>query len=112
MLHASDRPLVACYDLLMFDLDGVVYVGDDAVPGAPEHLARVRESGVHVAFVTNNASRAPAAVAEKLAALGVQAAATDVVTSAQAAAHVLLDRFGAGAAVVVLGADGPARRAA
>ncbi len=106
MLHASDRPLVGCYDLLMFDLDGVVYVGDDAVPGAPEHLARVREAGVHVAFVTNNASRSPRAVAEKLSGLGVRADASDVVTSAQAAARVLLDRFGEGAAVVVLGADG------
>ena len=113
MLHASDRPLVDCYDLLMFDLDGVVYVGDDAVPGAPEHLARVREAGVHVAFVTNNASRAPSAVAEKLTgAGGRRPTAADVVTSAQAAAHVLLERFGAGAAVVVLGADGLARRAA
>jgi glycerol 3-phosphatase-2 len=106
VLHASDRPLVRCYDLLMFDLDGVVYVGDDAVPGAPEHLARVREAGVHVAFVTNNASRAPRAVAEKLSGLGVRAEASDVVTSAQAAARVLLDRFGEGAAVAVLGADG------
>jgi HAD superfamily hydrolase (TIGR01450 family) len=90
----------------MFDLDGVVYVGDHAVPGAPEHLARVRGSGVHVAYVTNNASRPPAVVADKLTRLGVDADASDVVTSAQAAAHVLLDRFGTGAAVAVLGADG------
>ncbi len=106
MLQASDGPLVDCYDLLMFDLDGVVYVGDDAVPGAPEHLARVREAGAHVAFVTNNASRSPETVADKLTGLGVQAKAADVVTSAQAAAHVLLDRLGEGTAVAVLGADG------
>ena len=98
--------LVEAYDLVMFDLDGVVYVGDDAVPGAPEHLARVRDRGVHVAFVTNNASRDPHAVAEKLTGLGVEADASDVVTSAQAAARLLLDRHGAGAPVVVLGADG------
>ena len=106
MLEASDRPLVEAYDLVMFDLDGVVYIGDDAVPGAPQHLARVRESGVHVAFVTNNASRDPQVVAEKLTGLGVEADAADVVTSAQAAARLLRDRHGAGAPVVVLGADG------
>ncbi len=106
MLGASARPLVEAYDLAMFDLDGVVYIGDDAVPGAPAHLARARESGVHVAFITNNASRPPEAVAEKLVGLGIEASADDVVTSAQAAAHVLLERFGDGARVAVLGAAG------
>jgi glycerol 3-phosphatase-2 len=98
--------LVDAYDLAMFDLDGVVYVGDRAVPGAAEHLAAVRETGVHVAFVTNNASRSPATVAQKLRGLGVDAAPEDVVTSSQAAAHVLLERCGEGARVAVLGADG------
>ncbi len=105
-LKGSRRRLVDDYDLLMFDLDGVVYVGDDAVPGAPEHLRRARAAGAHVAFITNNASRSPEAVAEKLAALGVEATTADVVTSAQAAAHVLLERHGAGARVAVLGAAG------
>jgi glycerol 3-phosphatase-2 len=106
VLEASPGRLVDLYDLLMFDLDGVVYVGDDAVPGAPEHLARARAEGAHVAFITNNASRPPQAVADKLTGLGIQAEASDVVTSAQAAAHVLLERHGVGARVVVLGAAG------
>ena len=80
----------------MFDLDGVVYIGEDAVPGAPEHLARARERGVHLAFITNNASRPPEAVVEKLAGIGVQATVGDVVTSAQAAARVLSEQHGAG----------------
>ncbi len=98
--------LVERYDLAMFDLDGVVYVGGDAVPGAAEHLAAVRSSGVHVAFVTNNASRSPAAVAQQLCDLGVEAGPADVVTSAQAAAHVLAARLHPDARVAVLGADG------
>jgi glycerol 3-phosphatase-2 len=106
VLEASPGRLVDLYDLLMFDLDGVVYVGDDAVPGAPEHLARARAEGAHVAFITNNASRPPQAVADKLTGLGIQAEASDVVTSAQAAAHVLLERHGVRARVVVLGAAG------
>ena len=106
MLRASRGALVECYDLVMFDLDGVVYVGDAAVPGAPEHLARVRESGVHIAYITNNASRPPAAVADKLVGLGIQAQAGDVVTSAQAAAHLHLERHGERAPIAVLGATG------
>lgn len=106
LLGTSTRPLVEAYDLAMFDLDGVVYIGDDAVPGAPAHLARARGSGVHLAFITNNASRPPEVVAERLTGLGIEASGGDVVTSAQAAAHVLLERFGEGARVAVLGAAG------
>jgi HAD superfamily hydrolase (TIGR01450 family) len=106
MLGSSDRPLSSAYDLAMLDLDGVVYVGGDPVPGAPEHLERVRSAGMRLAFVTNNASRTPEAVAERLSAMGVPADGDDVVTSAQAAARVLLERLGSGAAVAVLGADG------
>ena len=105
-LQASRRTLVEGHDLVMLDLDGVVYVGAEAVPGAPEHLARVRETGAHLAFVTNNAARPPAAVADHLRDLGVDAAVEDVVTSAQAAAHVLAERFGAGARIAVLGGEG------
>jgi HAD superfamily hydrolase (TIGR01450 family) len=61
---------------------------------------------MRIAFITNNASRPPEAVAEHLRQLGVDAGPDDVVTSAQAAARVLRDRLGAGARVVVLGGRG------
>jgi HAD superfamily hydrolase (TIGR01450 family) len=106
VLGESSAALVEAYDLAMFDLDGVVYIGEAAVPGAPQHLARAREAGVHLAFITNNASRPAEAVVEKLAGIGVEASVEDVVTSAQAAARVLLERYGTGARVAVLGAAG------
>ena len=84
-LGSSTEPLDRRYDLAMLDLDGVVYVGSDAVPGAPEHVAAARAAGMRVAFITNNASRPPEAVAEHLRELGVEAGPDDVVTSAQAA---------------------------
>ncbi|MBE7324237.1 HAD-IIA family hydrolase [Nocardioides sp. Y6] len=90
----------------MFDLDGVVYIGGEAVPGVAPAIAALREGGTHVAFVTNNASRRAEAVAEHLVALGVPARPEDVVTSAQAAARVLLATHGHGAPVLVMGADG------
>jgi HAD superfamily hydrolase (TIGR01450 family) len=106
VLGSSDEALCRAYDLAMLDLDGVVYVGGAAVPGAPDHLASAREQGMRLAFITNNASRPPGVVASHLTELGVEAEDTDVVTSAQAAARVLVDRYGAGARVVCLGAEG------
>jgi glycerol-1-phosphatase len=106
VLGTSEVPLSEAYDLAMLDLDGVVYIGGDAVPGAAEHLGSARAAGMRVAFITNNASRTPEQVATHLRELGVDAAAQDVVTSAQAAARLLSERFGAGARVVCLGAAG------
>ena len=106
MLQESTAPVVEAHDLVMFDLDGVVYVGGEAIDGVAEQIQRIRAAGRHVAFVTNNASRTPAKVAEKLVGVGVEAAATDVVTSAQAAARLLADEHGPGAKVLVLGGEG------
>ena len=106
MLGLCEEPLARSYDVAMLDLDGVVYVGGAAVPGVAEDLSCARESGMRLAFVTNNASRTPEQVAEHLRDLGVAAEPTDVVTSAQAAARVLVERFGEGAKVALVGAFG------
>ena len=98
--------LVEAYDAALFDLDGVVYLGPVAVEGAPEGLAELRRRGVALGYVTNNAARSPEVVAEHLVSLGVEARPEDVVTSAQAAAHLLRDRFGAGARVLAVGGEG------
>lgn len=106
MLEESTTPIVEAHDLVMFDLDGVVYVGGDAIEGVAARIERIRGTGRHVAFVTNNASRTPDQVAEKLIGVGVAAAGTDVVTSAQAAARVLAERHGQGARILLLGGEG------
>lgn len=106
MLEQSAEALVEAHDLVMFDLDGVIYVGGEAIDGVAGHVERVRTSGRHVAFVTNNASRTPDQVAEKLVGVGVAAAAADVVTSAQAAARLLAEDHGAGAKILLLGGEG------
>jgi glycerol-1-phosphatase len=105
-LIGCPSPLVQVYDLVLLDLDGVVYIGAAAVPGAAEALDRVRAAGVRTSFVTNNASRPPHAVGSHLRELGVQAEDDDVVTSAQAAAALLSRRLPAGAAVLVVGGEG------
>ncbi|GAA3527586.1 HAD-IIA family hydrolase [Nocardioides daeguensis] len=106
MLLTSAQPLTEAYDLAMLDLDGVVYIGHEAVDGAAGHISSARAAGMRVAFITNNASRSAAVVAEHLRDLGVAARPSDVVTSAQAAARLLAERFGAGARVVCLGGPG------
>lgn len=97
--------LLDAYDAALFDLDGVLYVGPDAVDGAAEAVRGVRAAGRAVGYVTNNASRTPDAVAQHLARLGIAATPDDVVTSAQAIARVMADRLPAGARVMVVGSD-------
>jgi glycerol 3-phosphatase-2 len=98
--------LIDGYDTLLLDLDGVVYLGRHAVPHAAESLVRARGAGVRLAYVTNNSSRTPAAIAEHLRELGVPATAADVVTSAQAAARLVAERVPPGANVLVVGGSG------
>ena len=105
-LGSSGVPLVEAHDLVALDLDGVVYVGGAAVPHAAEALSAVRDAGVQLAFVTNNAARTPETVAEHLTDLGVDCEPGDVVTSAQAAARMLRAEVGAHARVFVVGGAG------
>jgi glycerol 3-phosphatase-2 len=106
VLGSSDRPLREAYDVAVLDLDGVVYVGPDAVPGAPEALNAAQAGGMHLAFVTNNAARPPGVVGEHLRSLGVEAHDEDVVTSAQAAARLLSARLDPGSHVFLIGGPG------
>ena len=98
--------LIDFYDTLLLDLDGVVYLGREAVKGAPEALVRAYDTGVRLAYVTNNASRTPAAIAEHLVEIGVPATPDDVVTSAQAAARLIAERVPTGSPVLVVGGMG------
>jgi glycerol 3-phosphatase-2 len=94
------------YDAALLDLDGVVYLGGAPIPRAAAALADAARRGMKLAYVTNNASRTPHAIAAQLRSMGVPATATDIVTSAQAAAHLLADRLPAGASVLVVGGMG------
>jgi len=96
-------PLDTAYDVALLDLDGVVYLGGTAIPGAAQALRKARAAGMRLAYVTNNAFRTPAAIAALLTSFGAPATVQDVVTSAQAAARLLAERLPAGAPVLVVG---------
>lgn len=92
------------YDCILFDLDGVLYRGEGAVPSAPPTLAELRRRSVRPVFLTNNSSRTPLQVAEKLRGIGIEAEPGEVVTSALATAELLAERGGGRA--FVIGQDG------
>lgn len=75
-------------DSVLCDLDGVVWLAHQAIPGAPEAIAALRASGRRVLFVTNNAFSTIGAQEAALAAIGIPAVG-DVVNSAQAAAQLV-----------------------
>lgn len=105
-LMATAKPLAELHDAALLDLDGVVYRGQTLIRYAAEVIDAARAGGLRLAYVTNNASRPPAAVAAQLRELGVPADPQDVVTSAQAAAHLVADQLPAGSKVLVVGGAG------
>ncbi|WP_404313058.1 HAD-IIA family hydrolase [Agrococcus terreus] len=90
-------------DHLYLDLDGVVYQGPDAIPHAVESILA---TGLPAAYLTNNASRTDAEVAEHLSSFGLPVAPQDVVTSPQAAMLLLERHVAPGDPVMVVGGQG------
>jgi 4-nitrophenyl phosphatase len=91
---------------LLIDLDGVVYTGAIPIPGAAEFLAEARRRGLPFLLITNNSTTSSARVAERLAGMGIPVHASEILTSAQAAAaHIRLQAID-GAPVQVIGEAG------
>lgn len=74
---------------VILDLDGVIWLADEPIPGAPEAVRRLRDAGHRVLFVTNNSNPTVAALVAKLGAMGVRAEADEIVNSSQAAAALV-----------------------
>jgi glycerol-1-phosphatase len=84
-------PLVGRYDQLIIDLDGCVWVGDRATPGAPGAIEALRQAGKGVAFATNDPRHAGEEFVTKLWGLGIKASLADVVTVGGAVQHLLAE---------------------
>ncbi|MGY4768540.1 HAD-IIA family hydrolase [Kribbella sp. CWNU-51] len=102
------QPLLAKYRGVICDLDGVVYRGAQAVPGAIPSLNSIVAGQVPVVFATNNASRTPTAARTHLRELGLTDEGWSVVTSSQAAAAYVAGRLAPGAPVLAVGGPGVA----
>lgn len=94
------------FDALVCDLDGVIYRGDDVIPGAPEAIARLRAAGVRLLFCTNNSRSTVAEYTNKLGRLGVEIEPEEILTSAAVTAETLAARGFAGKTAIVVGGDG------
>ncbi|MDP9799928.1 HAD superfamily hydrolase (TIGR01450 family) [Arcanobacterium wilhelmae] len=102
----SGPALVEIADLMLTDLDGVAYLGQQEAPYAAEGIAAARERGVHPVYVTNNSSRPPAKVAQHLSSLGIPTEATDVINTAITGVMQVAQHVPAGSKVLAVGGEG------
>ncbi|MCU1482501.1 MAG: hypothetical protein JWQ19_3287 [Subtercola sp.] len=93
-------------DVILADLDGVVYAGANPIDFAVDALNRAASEGVRVGYITNNASRTDVQVADHLASFGLTVVPHDVVTSPQAAVKLLAGLVPAGSLILVVGGEG------
>ncbi|MBO3724268.1 HAD hydrolase-like protein [Actinomyces bowdenii] len=105
-LLGSARPLDEAHDVALLDLDGVCFAGEARVPHAADSVNAARRRGMRLSFVTNNASRTPRAVVDKLAANGIEATAAEVFSAAMDGAALLGEHVPAGSTVLVVGGQG------
>jgi glycerol 3-phosphatase-2 len=96
-------PLADDFDGFLIDLDGVVWIGREPVPGAPEALRALLEEGKRIVFVTNNPGRPPAAYAERLRGFGVEVGTEAIVTAGMVVARLAGAAAGPGGSAFVIG---------
>lgn len=91
------------FDGFLIDLDGVVWIGREPVPGSPETLASLLAAGKRIVFVTNNPAKFPAAYAERLRGFGVEVGEEQIVTAGMVAARLAGEAAGPGGGAFVIG---------
>ncbi|MFH1306994.1 MAG: HAD family hydrolase, partial [Candidatus Micrarchaeota archaeon] len=94
------------FEKIIFDLDGVIYRGGSIIPGAGEAIGKIRNAGINISFLTNNASLSREGVAQKLSSLGISAKKEEIMASSYAVAHYLNSLSPKPKNVYVVGADG------
>jgi HAD superfamily hydrolase (TIGR01450 family) len=97
-------PLADDFDGLLVDLDGVVWIGRELVPGSAEALTALLAAGKEIVFVTNNPAKRPAAYAERLAAAGVEVGPERIVTAGMVTARLAAEAAGEDGGAFVIGA--------
>ncbi|KAG7491830.1 hypothetical protein MATL_G00008290 [Megalops atlanticus] len=83
------RELLDSVESVLFDCDGVIWRGDQAIPGAPEVINLLKKNGKRVFFVTNNSTKTRKMYADKLASLGFNATEEEVFGTAYCSAMYL-----------------------
>ena len=101
-----DRRKLDFVEYLLIDMDGVIYVGTEVLPGARELFKQLHLTGLKYSLVTNNATLTPAQYVEKLAGMGIEVPESTVFTSSMATALYLKQIEPSGAPVYIVGESG------
>ena len=91
---------------VLLDMDGVVYVGEEPLPGVQELLDYLKATNRNWLFVTNNSSRTPVQFVEKIARMGIGADEAHILSSALATASWLAEQYPNGVRAFMIGQDG------
>jgi glycerol-1-phosphatase len=94
------------YEVLLADLDGVVYEGTNAIKDAPEAILALQQQGLPIGYVTNNSSRKPETIAAQLAGFGVHCDPENIIGSGKTGVDILKTLVPAGSKVLVVGGEG------
>ena len=100
--HGDMQTPVAPIGTWLIDLDGVVWLSDQPIAGSATAIGHLRDAGIRIAFATNNSAPTVSSLVERLKLAGIDAEASEIVTSAQAAASLL----GTGSTALVCGSTG------
>jgi HAD superfamily hydrolase (TIGR01450 family) len=92
------------FDGLLIDLDGVVWLGRETLPGAAGALQQLLDRGKEIVFVTNNSVRRPDSYAVRLREAGIPVADERVLTAGAATAQLAAERIGTDGTAFVIGA--------
>jgi 4-nitrophenyl phosphatase len=106
MANANDTDKLRSIENLIVDMDGVLYRGDEAIAGAKEFFAFLRERPIGFILATNNSTRTAQQYVDKLARMGVEVALGEILTSSQATAMYLETLAPPGTKVYVIGEEG------
>ena len=90
----------------VFDLDGVIYRGDEPQPHASETVRELKRRGRTVFFLTNNSTRSREDYRTRLERMDIPAELGDIMTSAYATALYLRERGAIGQRVYIVGEEG------
>jgi glycerol 3-phosphatase-2 len=105
-LACAPMALADEFDGLLVDLDGVVWIGRELLPGAVEALSELLGGGKEIVFVTNNSVHRPQVYAGRLREAGIAAGDDRVLTGGAATAKLAAERVGPGGTAYVIGAPG------
>lgn len=94
------------YKGYLIDLDGTMYKGEEKIEAASRFVTNLENKGMPYLFVTNNSSRTPEQVAEKLMGMDIPAGPEHVFTTSMATANYIVEKYGSDVSVYMIGEEG------